>query len=74
STNELAHIMASGVNTSEDISRGIDLIKESGAIEGAETMAEKYSQLALQNLSQLPKSAGRTHLEKLVEFSLKRDY
>ncbi len=71
---ELASIMASEEDTSPDIARGITLVKESGAIKEAETLAEKYSQLALQNLSQLPQSPGRDHLEKLVEFSLKRDY
>ncbi|MHA1673246.1 MAG: polyprenyl synthetase family protein [Promethearchaeota archaeon] len=74
STDELASIMASEENSYENIARGIVLVKESGAIEEAETLTEKYSKLALKNLSQLSPSQGRDHLEKLVEYSLKRDY
>ena len=71
---ELVNLMTNRSTSPTDLSRGIALIKESGAIEAAEAKTEHYSQLALQNLSQLPQSSGREHLEKLVEFSLKREY
>jgi octaprenyl-diphosphate synthase len=59
--------------SAEDVRRGVSLVVESGAIEKARAMAERYGMEALQHLGCLPNTPYSEALRNLVSRVLERD-
>jgi len=70
----LVSILDKKEKTDEDISKGIDLIKKSGAIESAKQFSKKILDEAIATLEIFPESEAKKELQILAKFSIQRTY
>ncbi|QEE15383.1 polyprenyl synthetase family protein [Promethearchaeum syntrophicum] len=71
---ELITILSKKEKTNEDISKGIELIKNSGAIEIAKKIVKNKLDEAIAKLEIFPDSESKKELQKLALFSIQRTY
>jgi len=67
-------ILGKKKKTEEDILKGIDLIKKSGAIESAKQFSKKILEEAIATLEIFPDSEAKKELQRLANFSIQRTY
>ncbi len=70
----LMSILDKKEKTTEDISKGIELIKNSGAIESAKKIVKNLLNEAISKLEDFPDSKAKKELQKLANFSIQRTY
>jgi geranylgeranyl diphosphate synthase, type I len=71
---DLQELLDKTDKNNSEISRAIELIKKSDAVEIAKQMAIKFSQDAVQTLSSFPDSQAKTNLESIAYMLIDREY
>ncbi len=57
-----------------DVTRAVEMVKQSRGIERAEHLADRYIQKAMDALQQLPEGKTRKHLQEIAHFVAKRSH
>ena len=70
----LITILSKKEKNNEDISKGIELIKHSGAIESAKKIVKNLLDEAISKLEVFPDSEAKKELQRLAKFSIQRTY
>ena len=70
----LVSILNKKEKTSEDINKGIELIKDSGAIESAKKIVKNLLDEAISKLEVFPDSEAKKELQILANFSIQRTF
>ncbi len=71
---KLITILAKKDKNMEDISKGIDLIKHSGAFESAKKLVKNLLDEAISKLEVFPDSEAKKELQQLAKFSIQRTH
>ena len=70
----LITILGKKEKNNDDISKGIELIKHSGAIESAKKIVKNLLDEAISKLEVFPDSEAKKELQRLAKFSIQRTY